>query len=500
MPILGMEERYRFHKSKLMKQKQGLPPRLFKIVEKIQLGLQEMNKAKVSQGINDANLALSKQENKQYRITLLYFLSNMHDDLYYREERHKGLKAIPRSKNLQETKRLLDLAISECNDPNLLKQFLVNLGNTLDLLGRGVEAISIYDRALKIDEDFSMAKGNKAIALKQFADIAGQYRVPLYIIAYKLFQSVIDKEDVLEIGGNAANEAFKGQLADIEARISDGSLLKRSLKHKHHSKKGLSKFEKYYIDFCIKNNIFLNFHIHESSSDPAIHDPIFIEMITPIGDQTTFYRLSRYINQIKEDFAVARLQLVQSQFKNKELSKISNYTLYAYALDYSNFNIYYGLLKSSFGKAFNILDKIAEFLNEYCDLKIEEDIHFNSTNFWERNNSLRDELLNIEDINLYALYDIFVDFKSKKYKHLADIRNLIIHKKLTIFEQVVRQDTKENDSIDYQDMLEATIFLMTLTRAAIFYLINFVNGQEKKKLHEMGGKVAQMPVTDLQFV
>mgnify|MGYP001594600194 CR=1 FL=1 len=82
---------------------------------------------KILQGINDTNLALSKAENEQYRVTLLYFLSNVHYDLYYKEAKKKGLKAIPQNKNLQEAKRLLNTAIEESNDPDLRKQFFLNM-------------------------------------------------------------------------------------------------------------------------------------------------------------------------------------------------------------------------------------------------------------------------------------------------------------------------------------------------------------------------------------
>ena len=115
----------------------------------------------------------------------------------------------------------------------------------------------------------------------------------------------------------------------------------------------------FYIEFCSKHKLFLNFHIHEDNCEASIVDPIFISMITPIDDNETYNNLAKHINQIKEDYAIARLLLVQSQFKREDFDNISKRTTFVNTLDYSMFNIYVGLLKSAFKEAYNILDKIS---------------------------------------------------------------------------------------------------------------------------------------------
>ncbi|GAI13236.1 unnamed protein product, partial [marine sediment metagenome] len=60
--------------------------------------------------------------------------------------------------------------------------------------------------------------------------------------------------------------------------------------------------------------------------------------------------------------------MVQSQFKRDDFDRISKRTTFVNTLDYSIFNIYIGLLKSAFKEAYNILDKISRFINEYYKL------------------------------------------------------------------------------------------------------------------------------------
>ncbi|GAH88502.1 unnamed protein product, partial [marine sediment metagenome] len=53
--------------------------------------------------------------------------------------------------------------VDQC-DFKLRKQIWTNYGNCLDTLGRTIEALYAYDEVLKIDSNFPMAMGNKAMS------------------------------------------------------------------------------------------------------------------------------------------------------------------------------------------------------------------------------------------------------------------------------------------------------------------------------------------------
>jgi hypothetical protein len=229
-----------------------------------------------------------------------------------------------------------------------------------------------------------------------------------------------------------------------------------------------------------------------------------------IDDNDTFYNLAKQLNQIKEDYAVARLNLVQSQYKQQDFDNISKRTSYVYALDYSQFNLYVGLLKSAFKDAFNILDKIAVFINDYYNLGYSEElISFNyikgearGTSIWEENSMIRQKLLESKNMSLYALYDIQQDFKSGHYRKIQEIRNALTHRRLVVFDSSITSvdDNADKHNIDSDTFFQETVDLMRLTKAAIIYLINFVNTEEEKKKKANGKLILDMYADTSQFL
>ena len=410
----------------------------------------------ISEGIDIGELTLTKTKNNKTQAYLHYCLANGYTCMYQLTERMGGAvdRTIPQSENLLKAKQHLFQARDiKIDDPNLEVQLFVNLGNCLDTFGRGIEAISVYDKALRINKSFSMAIANKAKALRAFAEISDKYRASIYVEAYQDIKSVIDKPDLVAVGGLGAKQDFERELSYIESRFQDKTLLQKKLKHPPYKTANLSDFEKFYLKFCNKEKLFLNFHLHQDHCEAAIEDPVFIRLITKVDDNDTFYNLAKHLNQIKEDYAVARLNLVQSQYKQKAFNNISKRTSYVYALDYSQFNLYVGLLKSAFRDAFNILDKIAIFINDYYKLGFNEnDIYFDSlrrtggtASIWEDKGVIRKEILNSENLSLYALYDIYRDFKQNRYRRIQDIRNALTHRRLIVFDSLITSVADKTD-------------------------------------------------------
>lgn len=469
----------------------------------------------IKDGILVGELALEKaKDGKAHQAYLHYCLANGHTDLFELTERITTLvdRNILQSENLWKAKKHLMKAISleDIGDAGLTTQLLVNLGNCLDTLGRGIEAINVYDEAISINKSFSMAIANRAKALRAFAEISDKYRAAIYVEAYQDIQSVINNPDLVAVGGQSAKQAFERELNYIESRFQDKSLLKKKLKHPRYKTDNLSNFEKFYLDLCQKEKLFLNFHIHQDHCEAVIEDPIFIRLITKVDDDDTFYKFAKYLNQIKEDYAVARLLLVQSQYRQDDFNRISERTSFVYALDYSQFNIYTGLLKSSFKEAFNILDKVAVFINDYYQLGFrEEDIYFDSirgkgrsSSIWQDNGVIRKEILNSENISLYALHDIYRDFQSGEHQRIQNIRNALTHRRLVIYDSGLTDwDSKlDKHNIGYNTMLAETIQLMKLVKAAIIYLVNFVNVEESKKRKAGGKPILDMYADTSQFL
>jgi len=472
----------------------------------IDAGFGLKNENIIREGVKVGIELLKEKLDKMYLSHLHYNIGNGYMSLYQlSRDKSEGLKQIPDNENIQNAKNHYRYSIKHIDlfDYKLKKQLWTNYGNCFDSLGRNLEALFCYENALRIDPKFSMALGNKAIAMKFFAEISGVYRGAIYIEAYQLLKSVIEQKDLIQHGGISAKKDFEKELERIKSLFQDKKVLSKKIKHEKYSESGLSDFEKFYLDFCSKYKLFLNFHIHADKCDASIVDPVFINLITPVEDNQTFYNLAKHINQIKEDFAVARLLLVQSQFKREDFNRISKRTSLVYSLDYSMFNLYIGLLKSAFKEAYNILDKTAVFINDYCKIGMNPTkIHFHRSSFWQRENKIRKEYFDSRNISLYALYDIFLDFKNGYYQKIKNIRNALTHRRLVIYDSALTDwDKKDNSTnIGYETMFNETINLFRMVKSAIIYLINFVELEERKKREKSGGPIVPMYVDNYQFL
>ena len=71
-----------------------------------------------------------------------------------------------------------------------------------------MDALFAYDEALKIDPNYPMAIGNKAMAMRFFADVSGIYRGAIYNQAYKMLKSIVNRQDLISVGGINAKIHF----------------------------------------------------------------------------------------------------------------------------------------------------------------------------------------------------------------------------------------------------------------------------------------------------
>ncbi len=465
-----------------------------KVSKLIDGGIDSKDRNMVKKGISRGEKLIADNKdvyNNNQISKLSYFIGIGYMNFFYLEySKEKGPFQILDNENLQNAKNYYRIAIKNLDETNkvLKMKIWTSYANCLDTLGRGMDALFCYDEALKIDPIFSKALGNKAIAMRIFADASGNYRGAIYNKSYKILKSLYKNKDLNLIGGPDAKIKIKNEIKTIESIIDKETLLK-DITHEDYDLSNLSSFERFYVELCTENDLFLNFHIHENICEASISDPIFIRLLLPLFDRTTFFELARTINQIKEDYAVARLLLVQSQYRTNDIDNISQRTLFVNTPEYCISNIYNGLLKSSFKEAYNILDKIARFINEYYGLGIpeNENIYITTKKLWRdkisnNNWQIKNKIKDSKNPSLYALYDIALDLdpNSGYYTNLRKMRNKLMHEKLVIHDH--RWDGEEDDyNIKFEKMLLRTTRLFKIVKSAIIYLINSVEIEERKK-------------------
>ncbi|GAI13237.1 unnamed protein product [marine sediment metagenome] len=115
---------------------------------------------------------------------------------------------------------------------------------------------------------------------------------------------------------------------------------------------------------------------------------------------------------------------------------------------------------------------------------------------------IRPKIVNSKNISLYALYDIFLDFKSGYYKRIQEIRNASVHERLVIYDSILTNWNNKEDkyNISYETMLSQTTNLLHLVKSAVIYLINFVQLEENKREKDSIGLITPAYVDTTQFL
>jgi tetratricopeptide (TPR) repeat protein len=385
-------------------------------------------------------------------------------------------------------------------DPLIGSQIWVNLGNCFDCLGRTVDALDCYEKAISLKRDHSMAIGNKGVGLFSYAVVAGEHQGTFLIEAYSLISQALK----LGVDSEALHH-FEGYLRAIRSRFKGKEhLLEEAPKYPGYKITTESEFENFLVKFCLNNKLYLNICNNCQRCDAAIGDTAVIrKMIVPLANETNedwpksdhYLRLSAYINQIKQDYVTARFLLVLSKYKGLNLGFVDRNVKIIDTLDYSMHNIRIELVKSAFKGFYDILDKIAYFINDYLGLGIrEERVDFRTVWYSGKHKDIHEQIRDTNNVSLNALFDIHRDFEEGPYKRLRLMRNGLTHRFIDV--RVFREE--EDDLSMTEDILvERTLELARVARNSILYLLQFVGIEETKKEKEAKGILAPMFAQEL---
>jgi hypothetical protein len=365
------------------------------------------------------------------------------------------------------------------------------LGNCYDHLGRVVEALECYDKALKLEPDFGMALGNKGKALWYYADLCGEHQGTYIIEAYSLLKSAqrgVTPEAAL---------SFLNYIKQIEQRMPRLPL-NNPPKYPGYNIKGKSKFEQYLIEFCLQNNLYLNICNFCKKCNAAIGDTATMKSMIVPAKENSYLVLSSYLNEIKQDYVIARMLLVLSRYPDLNLDFFDKYVTIINTLDSSINNVYVQLTKTSFKTFFDILDKIAFFINDYLKLSIRES-YINFSNIWYQDKTrteIKQKILLTKNDSLNALYDIHKDLDYGTWRTKKEVRNALTHR----FVKIKVCPEKENDRIMSEETLvEQTLELAKIVRNSLIYLLQFVHVEEMKKSTKIKGLTLPLTASEIPF-
>lgn len=254
-------------------------------------------------------------------------------------------------------------------------QVLTNLSNQLDSLGRFVEAIPLWNEALEIKPRFGMARGNRGLALSNYARALFDPHHQAYFLASALRDLDLALSGEADFEGYSdvkAKEQFQQRKRQI-SRLVNVDKLEEELKTSDQSL-GVSDDENRYRAWVLRKGLFLNPLNDLGYLNVAATDSFVLPSFTAgIGEPPTWLG---FFSQMKQEFVSARwfyyegTQSTGPHFSDRDV-KLYN------TLDYPSYGLRVERVKIAFRMAYSLFDKIAYFLNDYASLKIpEKQIYF----------------------------------------------------------------------------------------------------------------------------
>ena len=358
--------------------------------------------------------------------------------------------------------------------PQYNPELYINLANTYDYIGRTIDGLEYYEKVLNISQD-SRALVNKGITLYQYSFFTNNSLIILKD-AYDCFKLALEDSKIYHDFKNIS-EKYMGL---IEESVSE-EILNQKI-NKELQKFSNDDLEGFMINFCLENKLYLNLcnfcqRCENSIGDTIVIDNMIVESKYEFEDDP-FLILSSYLNQIKMDFVSARFLLILSQYDDIDLDFITKNVYITNTLSYEENDIRIQLLKNSFTSFFNILDKIAYFINDYLEIgKSSGKADFRHIWFNSKGNKINKKIECINNPGLNALYDIYLDLEYGNEKaYLRKIRNDLTHKFLRISFIEINEDDKK-----IEEFTKDSIELAKIVKNAIIYLIRLVKVHEDFK-------------------
>lgn len=413
--------------------------------------------------------------------------------------------------NLEQAKSCFhkSLEITE-NQPEVW----INKGNTLDYLGRYLEAIECYDKAILLDNKHYNTWGNRGIScwrLSKLTEHEGDHAKKLFLDAMIYLAIELEMYPDFEIE-DTKKELVRSFInknkiqIDLETTLKEQMPKKRALLGESFNlfSEPEVDFKTFYYDFCEKHALFLNIHFDCNKCECSTLDLIKVGFITSINDSKKPYELFKKWFALVDDYKTSRSLLALSQFRPKKLLFLDKQR---YEPDYSlNYLSNVELLKNAFLTAMNIYDKVAFFLNDYEELELSDE----SISFWGSNSIFnKTDILekNEWQTDLVALDSIRKDLEKQEFKRLRLVRDYLVHRYFVLHDIVdVENLTYPFDSsetplehkeyhMDINEFFNLTIRTLRNIRNVLFSLAFFVSQKEKSKEKEVDGKIGEIPWT-----
>lgn len=381
-------------------------------------------------------------------------------------------------------------------------QILTNLGINLNSVGRPVEALAHWDRAISLMPRFGMAHGNRGLGLMSYARSlydAGHSGL-LLLCARDGFLAACEKGAYYDAPESLAHTPTFLSLVDQIAERVPLTAAREDIERVYSL--GRSKAERRYRRWALDNRLFLNPLNDLGPITVAAQDVLHLPSLTvgiddeEPGPPTAF----GFYNQLKQEYISARWlcfegrDAVRPHFSDRSAHLYDLLNIPAYSLSAEK-------TKLGLRMAYSLFDKIAYFLNDYFAVGLpEKAVSFRSVWYELKGNPkpLQPIFKDRENWPLRGLYWLskdmfeqsFQDVAEPEAEGLAELRNHIEHKYCQVYEDLGIEYSRfalaeDNGGLGYRIgrvMLEAkALHILKKARAALIYLSLAVHEEERQR-------------------
>jgi hypothetical protein len=367
-------------------------------------------------------------------------------------------------------------------------EILTNLGNLMSHLGRVVEAIEYFDRAIAEPDASGMAVGNRGYALCCYSDRHAD-------LGHRRVLRAAARDDLANAVGRPLTAQAKAGFTRLLANLDQRGLRKglSGIRFKSFNF-GRSKLEGRFRRWALRERLFLNSLNDLGSHRIAARDVLQLPtIVTSLKVGPSYHG---FFNQLKQEFAAARWLAFEALEPGREAAVAERVADRELGLLDARDGAAYGLrlekLRLSFRSAYSLLDKVAVFLNAYFKLGLPEK-RINVRSVWYDNADLKSKLnIRLPQVNLplRGLYWLSKDFAETEAsfvaamesdaQQLVKMRNRLEHQylRITPFERQIWKDEVAYDISE--DLLgRRTLRLLRSVRAAMIYFVLAIHAHER---------------------
>jgi tetratricopeptide (TPR) repeat protein len=419
-----------------------------------------------------------------------FFLANVHDDLRNREKTTLEQRWEWTSTHFDASLLHLRQAVNEPGFTELTTdvqcKILTNLGNNLSTIGRYIEAQEHWNRALTIDPNFPMARANRGYGRFHYAKT-------LYDPGHREAFLHLAHEDLRTSNPDIPYPDAKQYFASVQAQIENVAPAAHwQQPHTFRSfPLGDTNDEIAYRTWALQHRLFLNPINDLTTESVAAHDVIHTpNMVVPLGEPPIY---QGFFNQLKQEYTTARFLLYQGLHHHAPPWADNDVRLLN-TLDYPAYGTNLELIKLAYRSCYSLFDKIAYLLNHYLALNIPEKRVSFRTLWHEKEDPkkpLKHAFTSYANLPLRGLYWISRDLDDTTDRHLSPdaaalntIRQHLEHKYLKVHTETAIPDEWQDTlahNVQRADLERKALRLITITRAALLYLILGITVEEQHR-------------------